>query len=134
MKSLFTKVFVCGWLLLAATFGAQAQGSDQIGAVRSAIASGSSHDLAQYLAPSVEVGFDGDSQNMNATQTELVLKNFFAKNAPGKFEIVHQGAGPDGTPYAVGRYTGRNGTYQVFIKLKANRGTPQIDKMDFTKG
>ena len=134
MKSLFTKVFVCGWLLLAATFGAQAQGSDQIGAVRSAIASGSSHDLAQYLAPSVEVGFDGDSQNMNATQTELVLKNFFDKNAPGKFEIVHQGAGPDGTPYAVGRYTGRNGTYQVFIKLKANRGTPQIDKMDFTKG
>jgi hypothetical protein len=134
MKSLFTKVLVCGWLVLAAAGGAQAQGGDQIGAVRSAIASGSSHDLAQFLAPSVEVGFDGDSQNMNATQTELVLKNFFAKNGPGKFEIVHQGAGPDGTPYAVGRYTGRNGTYQVFIKLKANRGTPQIDKMDFTKG
>ena len=134
MKSLFTNLFVCGWLLLAATAGAQAQGSDQVGAVRAAIASGSSHDLAQYLAPSVEVGFDGDSQNMSATQTELVLKNFFGKNAPGKFEIVHQGAGPDGTPYAVGRYTGRNGTYQVFIKLKANRGTPQIDKIDFTKG
>lgn len=134
MKSLFTKVFVCGWFLLAATIGAQAQGGDQIGAVRSAIANGSAHDLAQYLAPSVEVGFDGDSQNMNATQTELVLKNFFAKNAPGKFEIVHQGAGPDGTPYAVGRYTGHNGTYQVFIKLKANRSTPQIDKIDFTKG
>ena len=133
MKSLFTKVFVCGWLLLAATVGAQAQGGDQLGGVRTALTNSSAHDLAQYLAPSVEVGFDGDSQNMNATQTELVLKNFFAKNGPGKFEIVHQGASPDGIPYAAGRYTGRTGTYQVFIKLKANRGAPQIDKIDFTK-
>lgn len=134
MRLIFTKVLVCGWLLLAGTISAQAQGGDQLTAVRSAIASGSAHDLAQFLAPSVEVGFDGDSQNMNATQTELVLKNFFAKNGPGKFEIVHQGAGPDGTPYAVGRYTGRNGTYQVFIKLKANSSAPAIDKLDFTKG
>jgi hypothetical protein len=113
--------------------GAQAQGGDQLGGVRTALTNSSAHDLAQYLAPSVEVGFDGDSQNMNATQTELVLKNFFAKNGPGKFEIVHQGASPDGIPYAAGRYTGRTGTYQVFIKLKANRGAPQIDKIDFTK-
>ena len=134
MKSLVTNLLVCGWLLVAATSSVQAQGGDQLGGVRSAIASGSSHDLAQYLAPSVEVGFDGDSQNMSATQTELVLKNFFAKNSPGKFEIVHQGASPDGIPYVAGRYTGRSGTYQVFIKLKANRNTPQIDKIDFTKG
>lgn len=134
MKLLFTKLFVCCWLLLATVPPARAQGSDQIGAVRSAIANGSSHDLAQYLAPSVELSIDGDSQNYNATQTELVLKNFFAKNAPGKFEIVHQGASPDGIPYAVGRYVGRTGTYQVFIKLKPNRSTPLIDKIDFTKG
>lgn len=134
MKSLVTTLFVCGWLLLAASSSVQAQSGDQLGAVRTAIASGSSHDLAQFLAPSVELSIDGDSQNYSATQTELVLKNFFAKNSPGKFEIVHQGASPDGIPYAVGRYIGRNGTYQVFIKLKANRSTPQIDKIDFTKG
>jgi len=133
MKVLFTKLFVCCWLLLAAAPHAQAQGGDQISAVRSAIANGSSHDLAQYLAPSVELGFDGDSQNYNATQTELVLKNFFAKNGPGKFDIVHQGASPDGIPYAAGRYTSRSGTYTVFFRLKANRSAPQIDKLDFTK-
>ena len=133
MRVIFTKLLLCGWLLLAAA-GTQAQGSDQLNPVRTAIANGSSHDLAQYLAPSVEVGFDGDNQNYNATQTELVLKNFFAKNSPGKFEIVHQGASPEGIPYAVGRYTGRTGTYTVFIKLKANRSTPLIDKLDFTKG
>jgi hypothetical protein len=133
MRLIFTKVVLCGWLLLTALIGAQAQGGDQLSTVRSAIANGSAHDLAQFLAPSVEVGFDGDKQTYSATQTELVMKNFFAKNAPSKFEIVHQGASPEGIPYGIGRYTGKVGTYQVFIKLKANSATPSIDTIDFTK-
>ena len=133
MSIIFTRILLCGWLLVATITGVSAQGGDQLGAVRSAIANGSSHELAQYLAPSIEVSFDGDTQNYNATQTELVLKNFFAKNPPGKFELVHQGASPDGIPYAVGRYAGRSGNYQVFIRLKANRSTPTVDKIDFTK-
>ncbi|MVN78353.1 DUF4783 domain-containing protein [Hymenobacter sp. HMF4947] len=132
MKSIFTKVLLFSWFLLVG-WGAQAQGGDQLTAVRSAIAGGSSRELAQYLAPSVEVGFDGDHQSYNSTQTELVMRNFFAKNAPNSFEIVHQGASNDGIPYAVGRYVGRSGTYQVFIKLKPKRSTPLIDTIDFTK-
>ena len=132
MKLFFTKLILFCWLLIAG-WAVQAQGSDQLVPVRSAIAGGSSRELAQYLAPSVEVGFDGDKQSYNATQTELVMRNFFAKNAPTSFEIVHQGASNDGIPYAVGRYVGRSGTYQVFIKLKANRPTPTIDTLDFTK-
>lgn len=132
MKSVFTKILFFGWLLVAA-WGVQAQGNDQLSVVRSAIAGGSSHDLAQYLAPSVEVSFDGESQSYNANQTELVMRNFFAKNVPSSFEIVHQGASNDGIPYAVGRYVGRSATYQVFLKLKPKRSTPMIDTMNFTK-
>ena len=133
MRVIFTKLLLGGWLALATIMGAQAQGSDQLGGVRSAIASGSSHDLAQYLASSVEVGLEGDTQTYNAMQAELVLKNFFAKTAPGKFDIVHQGASPEGIPYVVGRYAGKAGNYRVFIKLKANHGTPTINTIDFTK-
>ncbi len=130
---MFTKVVLFGWLLLALVFTSQAQGADQLGAVRSAIASGSSRELAQYLAPSMEVGFDGDKQSYNATQTELVMKNFFTKNPPASFDIVHQGASNEGIPYAIGHYVGRNGSYQVFIKLKPKQSTPTIDTLDFTK-
>ena len=133
MKVIFTKVVLFGWLLLALVLNSQAQGADQLGAVRSAIASGSSRELAQYLAPSIEVGFDGDKQSYNATQTELVMKNFFTKNPPASFDIVHQGASSEGIPYAIGRYVGRNGSYQVFIKLKPKQSTPIIDTLDFTK-
>lgn len=104
-----------------------------MGAVRAAFANGSSHELAQYLAPSVEVGFDGDKQTYSATQTELVVKNFFAKNPPSSFDVVHQGASNDGIPYAVCRYASRTGNYQVFIRLKPKQGSPTIDTLDFTK-
>lgn len=133
MKVIFTRVLLFGWLLLALIHTSQAQGGDQLTAVRSAIANGSSRGLAQYLAPSVEVGFDGDKQSYNATQTELVMKNFFAKNPPASFDIVHQGASNEGIPYAIGHYVGRNGSYQVFIKLKPKQSTPTIDTLDFTK-
>ena len=133
MKIILTKVFLFAWLLLAFVVSSQAQAADQLGAVRSAIFSGSSRNLAQYLAPSVEVGFDGDQHSYNATQTELVMKDFFTKNPPASFDIVHQGSSNDGIPYAVGHYVGKSGTYQVFIKLKPKQSTPTIDKLDFTK-
>ncbi|AMR27525.1 hypothetical protein A0257_10730 [Hymenobacter psoromatis] len=133
MKIILTKVFLFGWLLLAFAGSAKAQSADQLAAVRSAISSGSSRNLAQYLGPSVEVGFDGDQHSYNATQTELVMKDFFTKNPPTSFDIVHQGASNDGIPYAVGHYVGKTGNYQVFIKLKPKQSTPTIDKLDFTK-
>lgn len=107
--------------------------NDQLGAVRTAFANGSSRELSQYLASSVEVGFDGDRKTYSATQTELVVKDFFAKNPPASFDIVHQGASNDGIPYAVCRYAGRTGNYQVFIRLKPKQNTPTIDTLDFTK-
>lgn len=133
MKIILTKVFLFTVLLLASVLSSKAQTADQMGAVRSAISSGSSHNLAEYLGPSVEVGFDGDKQSYNATQTELVMKNFFAKNPPTSFDIVHQGASNDGIPYAVGHYVGKTGNYQIFIKLKPKQTTPIIDTLDFTK-
>jgi hypothetical protein len=133
MNRLFTKILFFSWLLLSTGLAGRAQGADQLSAVRSAIANGSSHGLAQFLAPSVEVGFDGDQQSYNATQTELVLKNFFAKNPPASVDIVHQGASNDGIPYAIAHYVGRNGNYRVFIQLKPKQPSPTIDKLDFTK-
>ncbi|QKG58559.1 DUF4783 domain-containing protein [Hymenobacter sp. BRD128] len=133
MNRLFTRILLFSCLLLVMRLPGRAQGADQLSAVRSAIASGSSRELAQFLAPSVEVGFDGDKQSYNATQTELVMKNLFAKNPPASFDIVHQGASNDGIPYAIGHYVGRNGNYRVFIKLKPKQPNPMIDTLEFTK-
>ena len=132
MKRYFFRTLFLGWLLLLGAGAAQAQ-ADNLGAVRSAIRNGSSRELAQYLAPSIEVGFDGEKNSYNATQAEIVIKDFFAKNTPSGFEFIHQGESKEGIQYAIGRYTGRNGTSRVFVKLKPSRGAPLIDTLDFTK-
>ena len=132
MKRYLIRTLFLGWLFLLFSGSAHAQ-SDNLGAVRSALRNGSSRELSQYFAPTVEVGFDGDKQGYNATQAEIVIKDFFAKNTPSSFEFIHQGESKEGIQYAIGRYTGRNGTYRVFVKLKPSRGAPLIDTLDFTK-
>lgn len=132
MKRYFLKTLFLGWLVLCGMGAAQAQ-SDNLGAVRLALRNGSSRELSQYLAPTVEVGFDGDKQGYNAAQAEIVIKDFFTKNTPSSFEFIHQGESKEGIQYAIGRYAGRNGTYRVFVKLKSSRGAPVIDTLDFTK-
>lgn len=131
MRSSFLRTLVAVWLLVFSGFMAQAQAD--LGPVRGALRNGSAHELAQFLAPAVEISFDGDKQNFNATQAELVLKDFFAKNGPTGFDFIHQGASDEGIQYAVGRYTSRGGIYRVYVKLKPSRGAPMIDNLDFTK-
>lgn len=126
-----TLLFVWLGLLVAGTGFAQA--ADNLTPVGSALRNGSSRELAQFLAPSVEIGFGGERQNYNATQAELVVRDFFTKSAPSSFDFIHQGQSGDGIQYAIGRYTSRTGVYRVFIKLKPGKGNPVIDTLEFTK-
>lgn len=130
-RYLFRTLFLALFLLFGA--GAAHAQSDNLAAVRSALRNGSSRELSQYLASTVGIGFDGDMQSYNSTQAEIVIKDFFAKNSPSSFEFIHQGESREHIAYAIGRYTGRNGTYRVYVKLKPTRGVPVIDTLDFTK-
>ena len=133
MKSYYFRALFLSCLWLLAQVPAFAQGADNLAAVRLALRNGSSRELSQYFAPTVEVGFDGDKQGYSATQAEFVMKSFFSKTAPASFEFIHTGASNEGIPYAIGRYTGKSGTYRVFIKLKSSKAPPMIDTLDFTK-
>ena len=133
MKYFILRLVLAVWCGLLTTGISYAQLPDNLAPIGAALRHGSSRELAQYLAPSVEVGFSGQKENYNATQAELVVRDFFTKSAPSAFDFIHQGASPQGIQYAIGRYTGRGGVYRVYIKLKAGKGTPIIDTLDFTK-
>jgi hypothetical protein len=133
MKRFLIRTLLFTWFGLLATGVSYAQSSDNLKPIGGALRTGSSRELAQFLAPTVEVSFNADKQSYNATQAELVVRDFFTKSAPSSFEFVHQGASPEGIQYAVGRYVSRGGVYRVFIKLKPGKGTPVIDTLDFTK-
>ena len=133
MKRTFIRALLLLWLAMLAAGTGFAQSTNNLAPIDAAMRDGSSHDLAQFLASTVEVGFNGDKQSYNATQAELVVRDFFAKNAPSGFELVHQGASGEGIQYAIGRYNSRGGPYRVYIKLKPGKGAPVVDTLDFTK-
>lgn len=131
MRHILRQTYIVFWLLLLAVT-VQAQG-EAFAAVRSAVKGGSSKELAQYFSSTVELGFDGDKQSYSATQAEFVMKDFFAKNTPAGFDFVHYVSSNEGTQLAVGKYTGKSGTYRVFVKAKPVKGGVTIDAIDFTK-
>ena len=112
---------------------AQTAPADALGAVKAALRGGSSKDIAALFGASVDLGVDGNKQTYSQTQAEFVVRDFFAKNPPVSFEFVHQGASDASTPYAIGRYTTKTGSYRVLVKLKALKAGTVIDNLDFTK-
>ena len=133
MKRFLLRTLLLAWFGLLAGSTGFAQSPDNPAPIAAALRNGSSRELAQYLAPAVEVSFDGDSKSYNATQAELVVRDFFAKSPPSGFEFVHQGSSREGIQYAMGRYTTRGVIYRVYIKLQPGKATPTIDTLDFTK-
>lgn len=119
------------WLGLLSV-ASYAQG-EAFGAVRGAIRNGSAQELAPLLGSKVEVGYNGDKKSYGTSEAEAALKSFFTQNPPTAFEFIHQGSSNEGTKYAIGKYTSKNGTYRVFIKMKPGSGSPVVDAIDFTQ-
>ncbi|MCC2545630.1 DUF4783 domain-containing protein [Hymenobacter sp. BT175] len=131
MKTNVFRVLAIVWLtLLSVVTYAQA---DAVGGIKGAIRSGSSRELSQYFGANVDLSFDGDSQSYSATQAEFVMKDFFAKNPPSECQFNHQGASDGGIQYVAGKYKGKGGSYEVFVKMKPAHGSLLIDTISFKK-
>ena len=104
---------------------------DIINDAKLAIKAGSSKELIKYFNESVELGIDGENMNYSKTQAEFVLKDFFKKYPPSDCVYIHQGASPEGSKYAIGKYTHAGGTFRLFMLVKQVKGAYVIDRLDF---
>lgn len=104
---------------------------DVINEAKLAIKAGSSKELIKYFNESVELGIDGENVNYSKTQAEFVLKDFFKKYPPTDCVYIHQGSSPEGSKYAIGKYTYANGSFRIFMLIKQVRGNYVIDRLDF---
>ena len=126
----FGLLFALGNVWLVAPVKAQ---TEVISSANAALRIGSSKELARYFNNMVELGFDGNKQSYSQTQAEFVLRDFFARNQPAGFEIIHQGSSKEGLRYAIGKYSYKGGSYRVYMLVKQFRGAYLIDTIDFTK-
>lgn len=126
------KWFFTGLLMLAFSSVSFAQG-DIINDVKEALKLGSSKEVVKFLSQSIDLTLDSKMDTYSKTQAEFVLKEFFKKNPPTSFVIVHQGSSKGGSPYATGQYTSNGNTFLVWVRIKKVREKYLISEMSFIK-
>lgn len=98
-----------------------------------AMKAGSSKELIKFCNETVEIKIDGESSNYSKSQAEVILRNFFSRNAPTGFSYIHQGASPEGLKYTIGRYTHQKGAFRVVMFIKRIGDNYRIDTLNFSQ-
>jgi len=110
------KNLIVTFILLGAGLGmALADIGDEIA---SAVKSGNSKQLASFFYSNIELNIPGNEGIYSKAQAELILKDFFSKNQPKNFTIMHQGASKDGNKYTIGNLETGTGNYRTYFFLK----------------
>lgn len=91
--------------------------------IANSIRSGDAHQLATFFGNSIDLTIMDQENVYSKAQAEFVLKDFFSKNHPKSFTIIHKGSSPEGTQYAIGNLISANGkTFRTSFYLKNNGG------------
>ena len=98
----------------------------------SAIRSGDSRQVAAYFGTSVDLTIINQEDVYSKAQAELIVKDFFGKNPPKSFTILHKGSSRENTVYAIGNMISTNGkTFRVSFFLKLASGHYTIQELRF---
>jgi hypothetical protein len=89
-----------------------------------------SKELASFFDKGIELNINGNQGAYSKVQAELVMRDFFSKNPPEDFEIIHQAGNGDQVLYFIGNYLSDNFLYRVFIKSKTIEEDFRIYSMD----
>ncbi|MFM9027665.1 MAG: DUF4783 domain-containing protein [Bacteroidota bacterium] len=108
-------------LLLLSTV-ISAYGSNPIEILTSAFRTGDSRTIAGFFEKSVDLTLMDKEADYSASQAELMLKDFFQKNPPKSFQLVHQGSNK-GASFAIGTLITSNGRhFRVSFHLQQTEG------------
>ena len=110
--------------LLAAPLTGQAQQAE-LGQIAAAIKAGNAKALAAHFDANLEITILTQEGSYSNSQAEAVVKNFFTKNVPSDFQIIHKGDSGGNSKYAIGKLQTSNGTFRTYIYVK-QKGTEQL--------
>ena len=100
------RFLIIGFVLLAASGFTFFDTCEEIGG---AIRAGDSKQLASYFANTIDLTIMGREDNYSKTQAELIVRDFFTKNPPKTFSMVHKGTSKEGMLYGIGTLTTTKG-------------------------
>lgn len=97
-----------------------------------AIKNGNATELTKYFNANVDLTIIEKQDIYSKSQAESLLKDFFAKNVPSNFRVIHQG-GKEDAKYYVGKLTTSTGSYRISILIKGQGKTALIHQFRIEK-
>lgn len=82
-----------------------------------ALKTGNAKEIASNMNENVEMVILDKEGIYSKTQAEMILKDFFMKNPPRKFSLLHQG-GKAESKYGIGDLETSDDTFRVYFLLK----------------
>jgi hypothetical protein len=132
MKKLrFISPLICLVLFLSITVTSFA--GDLPSGIVNSLKTGNSKELSKFFNTNIDLTVIEKQDIYSKTQAEIILKEFFSKNPPTNFTVIHQG-GKEGSQYVIGNLTTTNGTYRITLALKSQDNTLLIQQLRIESG
>jgi hypothetical protein len=129
MKKL-TILFSLMLLLANTTFGSL----DMLDDIANALRSGDSKSVSRYFGNTVDLTIIAQEEVYSKVQAEQILKDFFSKNTPRSFTLIHKGESKEGARYAIGTLvTAQGTTYRTYFYIKQQGNSAVIQELRFMK-
>jgi hypothetical protein len=132
MKKLrFTSTLIC--MVLFLTITATSFAGDLPSEVINSLKTGNSKELSKFFNTNIDLTILDKQDIYSKTQAEIILKDFFSKNPPSNFTVIHQG-GKEGSQYVIGNLTTSNGTFRLTLALKSQDNSLLIQQLRIESG
>lgn len=129
MKSLYTILS-----LLFLSINIASAEFDLLDDIANALRSGDAKSVSKYFGNSVDLTIITQEEVYSKVQAEQVLRDFFSKNQPRSFTIIHKGESKEGARYAIGSLITNQGvSYRTYFYIKQQGGNAIIQELRFMK-
>ena len=121
-------------LSFVAPFSLSSQLAENISIITKAIGDGDAATLGNYFDASVELTILDKQDVLDKSQATEALKNFFSKNKPRSYNMVHQGTSKgNASHYTIGDMQTASGNYRVYLYYKSVGDKVLIQEMRIEK-
>lgn len=102
--------------------------------ISNSLRSGDAKAVSRFFGNTVDLTIINQEEVYSKMQAEQILRDFFSKNTPRSFTIIHQGLSKEGARYAIGNLVTAQGVvYRTYFFVKSQGGNSLIQELRFMK-
>lgn len=131
MKKFYTRVLIT--ILSVFCFSATVRAQEPLQEVVNYVRGSNVAGMARYFDKNVTIHINNNDADYSASQAEIILKDFFTKNAVQKYNVAQSHNEKKYAQWAIGDLHTSTGIYQLYIKVSMIDDKFLIKELRFEK-